>query len=89
MSRSRLFGSVVRTFDFYPGNRGSNPIRDVGFFSSYASFLIYEFSYSLDGGSSEMDHLSHIVIENDFLVIINDYSVEMGVSYVPLHHSYI
>ena len=37
-SGSRLFGSVVRALDFYPGGPGWNPIRDVGFFSNYASF---------------------------------------------------
>ena len=42
----RLFGSVISSFDFYPDGPGSNPIRDVGFFSNYTSFLIYEFSYS-------------------------------------------
>ena len=37
-----------------------------------------------------MDQLSHIVIKKiDFLVIINDYFLEMGVCYVPLHHSSI
>ena len=32
-----------------------------------------------------MDQLSHTVIKNDFLVNINDYFLEMGVYYVPLH----
>ena len=45
-SGSWLFGSVVRALDFYPGSPGSNPIRDVGFFSNCASYLYYEFSYS-------------------------------------------
>ena len=42
----RLFGSVVRALDFYPGGPGSNPIRDMGFFSNYASFFTYKCSYS-------------------------------------------
>ena len=29
-----------------------------------------------------MDQLSHIVIKNDILVFINDYSLEMGLCYV-------
>ena len=37
----------------------------------------------------EMDHLSHIVIKNDIIVIINGYFLEMGVCYVPLYHSFI
>ena len=36
-----------------------------------------------------MDHLSHLVIENDIIVIINDYYLQMGVCYVPSHHSCI
>ena len=36
-----------------------------------------------------MDHLSHTVIKNDILVIINDYFLQMVVCYVPLHHSFI
>ena len=40
------FGSVVRALDFYSGGPGSNHVKDAGFFSSYASFLSYEFSYS-------------------------------------------
>ena len=35
-----------------------------------------------------MDQLSHSH-KNDILVIINDYFLEMGVCYVPLHHSFI
>ena len=36
-----------------------------------------------------MDQLSHTVIKNYFLVNINDYFLEMGVYYVPLHlHSF-
>ena len=35
---------MVRALDFYPGGPGSNSIRNVGFFSSYASFVRYEFS---------------------------------------------
>ena len=34
--------TVVRALDFYPVGPGSNPIWDVGFFSSYAWFLSYE-----------------------------------------------
>ena len=34
-----------------------------------------------------MDQLSYSH-KNDFLVIINDYSLEMWVCYVPLHHSF-
>ena len=44
----RLFGSVVRALNLSPGDPGSNPIRDVGFFTNYASFLLDEFSYSYD-----------------------------------------
>ena len=36
-----------------------------------------------------MDQLSHTVIKNDIIVIINDYFLEMGVCYVPSHHSFI
>ena len=45
-----------------PAIRVRIPSGTWDFFSSYASFLSYEFSYSQDGGSSEMDHLSHLVI---------------------------
>ena len=38
--------SLGRVLDFYHGDPGSNHIRDVGFFSDYASSLSYEFSYS-------------------------------------------
>ena len=34
-----------------------------------------------------MDHLSR-GHKNDFLVIINDYFLEIGMCYVPLHHSF-
>ena len=32
--------SVVRALDFYPGDPGSNPIRDVGFFQTMHHFLV-------------------------------------------------
>ena len=37
------FGSVVRALDFYPGDRGSSPIRDVGFFQTMHHFLVTNF----------------------------------------------
>ena len=43
VSRSRLFGSVVRVLDFYPDIPGSNPTLGGFFFFSYASFLCYDF----------------------------------------------
>ena len=42
-SGSRTFGSVVRALDFYPGNPGSNPMRDVGFFQTMHHFLVTNF----------------------------------------------
>ena len=40
-------GGIFRALDVYPGDPGSNPIRDVDFFffQNYASFLIYKFIY--------------------------------------------
>ena len=32
-----------------------------------------------------MNQMSHSVIKNDFLIIINDYSLEIWVFYVPVH----
>ena len=40
---SRLFGSVVRTLDFYPGGLVSIPIWDVGFFQTMHQFLVMNF----------------------------------------------
>ena len=37
-------------------------------------------------GNGPFESYSH---KNDILVIINDYSLEMGVCFVPLHHSII
>ena len=60
------------------------------FLLNYASFLTDELSYSYDGDSTEMDQMSQTDChKNDFLVIINDYFLETGVFYVPLHlHSF-
>ena len=34
------FDSVVRALDFYPGDPGSNPIRDMGYFQTMHQFLV-------------------------------------------------
>ena len=47
-------------------------------------FLITNFHIRKMGGPFES--YSH---KNDILVIVNDCSLEMGVCYVPLHHSLI
>ena len=37
---------MVRALDFYPGDPGSNPIRDVGFFHTMHHFLVTNFHIS-------------------------------------------
>ena len=79
---------MVRALDFYPGGRGSNPIWDVGFFQAMHHFLVTDFHIRKMGARRDgpFESFSHY---NDILVIINDYFLEMGVCYVPLHHSFI
>ena len=82
------FGSVVRALDFYPSGLRSNPIRDLGFFQTMHHILVTYFHIRKMGlvrdGSFEI--YSH---KNDLLVSINDYFLELGVCYIPLHHSFI
>ena len=42
MLGSRLYGSVARALDFYPGNPGSNLVRDAGYFQTMHHLLVYE-----------------------------------------------
>ena len=79
---------MVRALDFYSGGLGSNPIRDVGFFQIMHHFLVTNFQIRKMGA-----HLKRTIVsfshKNDIIVIINDDFLEMGVCYVPLHHSFI
>ena len=42
-SRVAAQNAVVRALDFYPGDLGSNQIRDVGFFQRMHHFLFTKF----------------------------------------------
>ena len=74
---------------FYPGDTGSNPTWDVGFFfKTMHHVLVANFHIRKIGARPgwTFESFSHF---SDILVIINDYFLEMGMCYVPLHHSFI
>ena len=79
---------MVRALDFYPGGPGTNPYSDVGLFQTMHHLLVTNFYIRKMGALRDgpFEQYSH---KNDILVIINDYFLEMGVFYVPLHHSFI
>ena len=69
-SKSRLFGSVVRALDFYPGGQGSNPTIDGKFFQLCFIPLI-RLSCRKMGARPKLDFIRrkwlHVIINDDFL----------------------
>ena len=79
---------MVRALDFYPGDPGSNPSWTCDFFQTMHHFLVANFHIRKMGAlrDSPIESNSH---KNEILLIINDYSLKIGVCYVPFHHSFI
>ena len=72
-----------------PAVRVRIPSGTWDFFQAMHHLLVTNFHIRKMGarpGYGPFESFSHY---NDILVIINDYFLQMGVCYVPLHHSFI
>ena len=75
---------MVGALNFYPGDSGSNPDRDEGFFQTMHHYLVPIFYIRKMGarpGCTNFESYNH---KNGILVIIDDYSLESCVCFVPL-----